>query len=89
MLGSPISRSSSGRSPLPQGSRVTVALTPRSLVRAPIAAEAVSYGLDSLSTPSSRSSVKGDERRLLLEVEWFDAIVLPRVLTAHPRAEQR
>ncbi len=31
MRGSPISRSSSGRSPLPQGSRVTVALTPRSL----------------------------------------------------------
>jgi hypothetical protein len=45
MIGSPIRRSSSGRSPLPQGSRVTVALTPRSLVRAPIAAEAVSYGL--------------------------------------------
>ncbi len=32
MRGSPISRSSSGRSPLPQGSRVTVALKPRSLL---------------------------------------------------------
>ena len=31
MRGSPISRSSSGRSPLPQGSRLTVALIPRSL----------------------------------------------------------
>src|SRR5436190_22807826 len=35
MRGSPISRSSSGRSPLLQGSRVTVALTPRSLCREP------------------------------------------------------
>jgi hypothetical protein len=33
MRGSPISRSSSGRSTLPQASRVTVALTPRSLVK--------------------------------------------------------
>src|SRR4029453_11234771 len=32
MRGSPISCSSSGRSPLPQGSRVTLALTPLSLV---------------------------------------------------------
>ena len=31
MRGSPISRSRSGRSPLPQGSRITVALTERSL----------------------------------------------------------
>ena len=34
MRGLPISRSSSGKSPLPQGSRVTVKLTPRSLVTA-------------------------------------------------------
>jgi hypothetical protein len=32
MRGSPISRSSSGRSALPQGSRVTPGLTPRSVV---------------------------------------------------------
>jgi hypothetical protein len=32
MRGSPISRSSRGRSPLPQGSRITPALTPRSVV---------------------------------------------------------